>query len=248
MKMPAKLPHVYIYLDREGIDSLYAQTVDQIVLEMTNSKEQQQAGKVGTKLSLGGMLAKLLGIGELSGEGEASLSRIRVEETKATLVVEHKLANLLSYLEGFDGSGFTRNIETAAELCLAGNTPTFVLAQDSFNLPQFYVGNSGVDAVNKAGHVFFEIGAPLSGDMFQLAANYDPSDDYYKNAKRARVVMSAGLPKFTRIGTNGSMGRLSHDAMFFGGHRGRGVQLGVFGSMAAYQNLFCQLKPYALWL
>ena len=55
---------VYIYLDSDGIESLYAQTTDRVELELTRSRSKEGRGEVGVKLGFGNLLASLLGFKE----------------------------------------------------------------------------------------------------------------------------------------------------------------------------------------
>jgi hypothetical protein len=48
-----KPPVMYIYLDAEGIDSLYAQTVDRLETEFTQSQERDKSGKMKANIGIG---------------------------------------------------------------------------------------------------------------------------------------------------------------------------------------------------
>jgi hypothetical protein len=51
-----RLPTIYIYLDVPGIDSLYAQTVDELVLETSRSSKSGRGGTLSNKIGIGGAL------------------------------------------------------------------------------------------------------------------------------------------------------------------------------------------------
>ncbi len=64
-------PHVFMYLDMNGIESLFAQTVDRIETEIRTSLEQGTDNKTGGKFGLGKAIAVLLGV-ELGANLETS--------------------------------------------------------------------------------------------------------------------------------------------------------------------------------
>jgi hypothetical protein len=53
------MPRRYFYMDTDGIDSLYAQTVEKLEVESTESKERGKFGKTVGKLGLGKLLADM---------------------------------------------------------------------------------------------------------------------------------------------------------------------------------------------
>src|SRR5262249_22912478 len=142
----AKLPAIYIYLDAEGIGSLFAQTVDELVIEKSKASESEAGTKLSGRFGLGSLITKLLGDAAIEGEG--ALSKKRSEAIKSTLTVEHKLANLISYLstEGI-GQAFS-DLYAAVQKAKATGEHVFVCGTQKFNMPQFMKGQLGIDSAN----------------------------------------------------------------------------------------------------
>ena len=69
-------PHRYFYLDVDGIESLYAQSVEKLEVEFTESKEKGKSGKAIGKFGL----VKLLSDSGIELEG--SISSKNLEEIK----------------------------------------------------------------------------------------------------------------------------------------------------------------------
>ena len=161
-------PYAYIYLDKEGINSLYSQTVDQVQTELTKTSEKGKSGKLGSELALGA----LLGFG-VEGNTELSVSGSRIELAKFSLTSEQKLVRLLEYLETFEGEKFFSNLIAATHGSSGSSESVFINVKEEFDVPQFFPGRDGVAAANDVQSVLFEIGKP-------------------------RVIMSASLKKFPR--------------------------------------------------
>ena len=61
MKAGYRTPFVYIYLDQDGIESLYAQTADRIEVESLKGSEIERAGKARANVGLGPALKGIVG-------------------------------------------------------------------------------------------------------------------------------------------------------------------------------------------
>jgi len=227
-------PVVYVYLDPVGIDSLFAQTVDEIVDEFRRVGERTT--KLGTKLKAA--LAILFGI-DLSSEAEFSHINKKAEETKSHLATEQKLDRVFDYLRQSEGSEYFTDLKTATEYCkdhFFDVNSVFVKINENFDAPQFYIENlvnRGVREVNMSGTVEFEKGPSL----------HEYSDDHFRKGD-FRLVMLAGIDKFTRT-RDGKMEAADHDAYMM--RAGVDIRLNVFGYLRL-RRIEYQIKPYAIWL
>lgn len=239
-------PYAYIYFDTDGVESLYAQTVDRLETEFVQTRERGGSGKITGKAGLGKLLSALLGV-DIAAEAEASLLRKHIDAVKSSLAPEHKLHSLLSYLDKNEAS-FSRDLAQAAYAAIEGGPPVFVACTARFDMPQFRDSPDPVSIVNQVKAVLFEIGDPpaLTGDRLPARDTYDHADQYFSRKAHPRIVMSASLNKFSRL--SGFMGPISHDAIYFRACGGRDVPLNVFGYLVPFRQLFHQLKPYAIWL
>jgi hypothetical protein len=224
-------PLIYIYLDRNGIESLYAQITDRLEIELIQTRSSEGRGGVGLTASFGNLLTSLLGVKKLSAETKLEAVRGYIDQARTKLTIEHKLQRLSEYLaktEKCFGS-----LEDALSKTAAGEV-VYVNGVEKFDAPDFYPGRGGVREINESGSI-----------VFAIDRNYDPSDAYFKKVG-CSLVMAASIRNFTRL--SGRMGATSHEAIMFRGFRGSNIPLGVFGYVMRYSDLACQLKPYAVWL
>ncbi|MCC7163564.1 MAG: hypothetical protein IT331_13800 [Anaerolineae bacterium] len=183
---------------------------------------------------------------DIGANAEFTLAGKSMEEATSQLTVEQKLSNLIRYMEAHKGYEFFGNLVSAAARLESSGGSVFVEIREKFSLPQFYSGQDGVAAVNSSKTLMFELGEPTSPNA-PFTDDYSTySDDYYKGRSNIRVIMNASLGKLVR--TSGEMGQHSHDAILFRGFQGRKVPLTVFGHLTSVAHLFCQIKPYAIWL
>ncbi len=232
-------PPLYHYLDRDGIESLYAETVPMVENTFKESAEKSKSGKITGKAALGQALMGFLKLGEAGIEAERARSKTNTAETTYSLTIEQKLRRIHEYLEGYRGDFFFDNLKEAAKHCNDNSKSIYIFTQARFNVPQFCTGGGGFDAVQKDGTVIFEIGEPAKGKSYY--DTYNESDTYYKDLK-VRLVMMASLDKFRTM-----RGHTSHAAEMFRRHNGKRVPLGVFGYLMSYGNLVFQIKPFAIW-
>jgi hypothetical protein len=59
---------IYIYLDGDGIESLYAQTTDRIELELTRTYSMEGRGEVGLRVGFGNLLKGRQGVSSALGK------------------------------------------------------------------------------------------------------------------------------------------------------------------------------------
>ena len=216
--------NVYIYLDKDGIESLFAQTSQRLETELKEISETSRNEKVGGKLGIGKALAVLLGI-EIGVDAETSKGRKGVEEITSSLAIEQKLVRLQNYLSA--SSSLSSDLVTAMDKSLLANEPAFFQCLEEFDLPQFYGGKDGVGEANADGGIIFKA--------------------RIKHLPTTKVIMTASLTKFPRV-SGGTLGNTSHEAMHFRGMKGRGLPLRVFGYLKPLGKEVFQIKPYAIWL
>jgi hypothetical protein len=93
-QLNSRTPFVYLYVDDEGIESLYAQTTDRVETELTESRSKERRGEVQVKVGFGNFLTTLLGLKEAAGATRLETVRGQIEEAKSRLSVEHKIERL----------------------------------------------------------------------------------------------------------------------------------------------------------
>lgn len=235
----------HVYLDVSGLDGLYAQITERSETERESTRDRTKMGRVSASLGLGGILGAFAGLADLKGSTEASASGRRIETTRAVLAPEQKLRFLMDALAATEPQSLYDDFDEAAATATTLQDAVFVHATDLFDAPQFYFSN-GVDMANKMGAFIFE-----RNMRSRHVGAYDFSDHYFQsNTDRTdsagvRIIMSASLQKC--IGArDGSLGFMSHDAIFLRAHAGKDIGLGVFGSMFGIPNAY-QIKPFALW-
>jgi hypothetical protein len=213
-KIEYRAPFIYIYLDREGIDSLYAQTTARLETQVVTEKERNREGKVGL-----GAAPKTLLFADAKADAELSVSGRNLEQITSTLSVEQKLAGLIRYLNRFENEKDFDDIRQAIFQCSQRKMSVFINIETEFDLPQFYWGPEyGVHAVNLEKTISFEVspsplrpkssaGAVLSTGHAPTPAyedTYDASDNYFKRPRfvlttnKPRILMNGSLDKFTR--------------------------------------------------
>lgn len=229
-------PVMYIYLDNDGIDSLYSQTVDRLETEFTLSRERDKSGKLKTSIGIGKLLSTLLGIAEIGGETELTIGGKRIDETKSRFTPEQKLLALEQFLQNLETDSFFENLPKAAITSQESGKGVFIKISEKFNMPQFSEGN-GVDNINRDKSIAFVIG--------QFDKDHDFSDTYFKKTQYT-FILTAGLEKTTR--SSHGMSQTGHDGVIFRAYGGKNVPLNVFGYMIPLSKYSFQIKPYAIWL
>jgi hypothetical protein len=91
----------YLYLDKEGIDSLYAQRSEMVKESVRESAEKsgKVSGSINPKVQIGNLLA-LLGLGKIEIQSTAALDRQskKASETTYSIQSENKLPAILEHL------------------------------------------------------------------------------------------------------------------------------------------------------
>lgn len=230
-------PVMYIYLDADGIDSLYAQTVDRLETEFTQSQERDKSGKVKANIGIGKLLGTMLGLVEVGAETELSIGGKRIEEAKMRFTLEQKLSALMNYLKSLDGAEFFELLPQAAIQAKELGRGVFIKIAEKFNMPQYSQGD-GVSNINRDKSIAFSIG-PVGDNKHE----YD--DSYFKKVEYT-FLMTTSLSKTTR--SKEGMSVTGHDAMYFRRFRGKNVPLKVFGYLIPLSKYTYQIKPYAIWV
>jgi hypothetical protein len=220
----ADQPEVFLYLDKPGIESLFAQTVDRVETEFSESRKTGSKDSAGVKFGIGKAIAALLGL-EASAKLDTEKTRSNLQLTKATLKVENKLERLLEYLAASDSLATT--LPLAVAKAMDQNASVFLKCSAEFDMPQMAQHHGGIRAINEDGAALFEITSA---------------------GKCKKVSMAASLAKFPRVREE-RLGTISHEALFFQGHKGRNVPLHLFGNLRPLNIAegHCQIKPFALW-
>jgi hypothetical protein len=222
-------PVEYIYLDRPGIDSIYAQIVESTETGRVTSVQRGTDVKARAGVRLKNLLLKMVGGLEGDVSAEVSGSKMRTEQSTTVQATEQRLRQILTFL-GKERYLFT-NLPDATRHVQETNEPTFISFQDKFNAPQFYGNGVGVDTVNAEGYLRLERGM-----------DYNDRDDYYKQST-ALLKVSASIKKMAE---GPVMAVTSHAAIFLRGFRGRGVPLWIFGNLSHTSDYY-QIKPFAIW-
>jgi hypothetical protein len=218
----SKQPDVYLYLDSAGIDSLFAQTVERVETEFSESRKTGIKDSAGVKFGLGKAIVALLGL-QASAKLDMEKMRSKLESSKSTLTVQNKLTRLFAYLRASEK--LLLNIAVAVMAAVEQKSSVFLECQDEFDMPQMAGGI--IDRINEDGAVLFEI--TTFGRCRKLS-------------------MVASLAKFPRV-RNERLGRLSHEALLFQKDAGHQISINLFGNLRkinAAQGHF-QVKPFALW-
>ncbi len=240
MKNKADIPHRYVYLDVEGIESLYVQIVELNICETILKQGTANKGKISGKLGLGKFLSTFLNFADIDVSPELERSSNAETSTKSTLPPEHKLRDLLHHLSQVGEPSVFTDLDRAANYCRDSNEMVFLRISETFDAPQFYGGQGHVD-VNESKTVMFEKNICKNKDT------YVHNDNYYKRTKCTEIpiFMSSSLLKYPSY-KNGTMGATSHEAVMFRAFDGFDIPLSLFGAFFYLQSFF-QIKPYAIW-
>lgn len=240
MNKNSEIPCRYIYLDVEGIESLYVQIVEHNISEMLFKQEKGKKGKISGRLGLGKLLGNLLNLADIEVSPEIERSSVTETTTKATTSTEHKLRDLIKYLNDIGEPSLFSDLYRAADHCKNTIETVFVNVQETFDAPQFYSGRGHVD-VNESQVIYFE------KNICKTKDTYCHHDSYYRQAVQAEIpfFMSSNLLKYPSY-KNGGMGATSHEAVMFRAFKGFDIPLNVFGAFFKLPS-FSQIKPYAMW-
>ena len=225
----------YIYLDEGGIDSLYAQIAEEIVVEREFEVEKHSAGEA--KGTFSAKLNELLDTGiSLSGEGgTANTTRV-----KTTFPMEKKLMLIQLYVKENENL-----IEHYGDISrkYKSNSQNFVLLTDKFD-----TSLDCRDWSNAMRQIAQFEYIPFYKAPSEKADSYEYDDSYYKTMSmyHTKVTMNLGVQKM-RDGYFHSFGMTSHMSVLFRICGGENIPLGVFGHLYKLTEDIFQIKPYAVW-
>ena len=226
-------PKQFIYLDEQGINSLYSQCVTALETEASVSMQNTVGATASAKITLKSLFAPLLGVG-----GEATVqaqgTQLKGTEVKTKLSTEQILSKLIESLSGQEGVGVSASIGDAAERITGTVSEAYLSTVEAFDVPQMY-SSADASLIAESGVIMFERNIS--------AISYNQDDDYFK--KMHKTVMAASLTKFLR--SQGVFNQTSHEAIYFRAFQGRAIPLGVFGTIRQLPGIY-QIKPFALWM
>ncbi|MBI2418289.1 MAG: hypothetical protein HYV28_10395 [Ignavibacteriales bacterium] len=225
------------YLDNDGILSIYTQFQEKLETESIETLKRDKGKKISAKIGLGKALGVFLGLIEIDGSGELNSSATTETQIHYKTAPENHLRFILQTLSKLGEPHFFNDLKAGAKHCHENREATFLMFQEQFDAPQFYLGRSGIDIVNNEGAFLF------TKDMDPFD-NYIYRDDYFKY-EAIPVTMAASAHKFVHS-RNGHFGQTSHEALRFGSQFGKNINLTVFGTIFPVGEHF-QLKPYAIW-
>ncbi len=230
----------YIYIDEQGIDSIYSQLHDETVDKMTVKQTKSKAASVGITAGLSKF--KQLFTADASANGE--LSKSTQYEKSVSLTYEQKITRIIDTVSKYDNYYTDLNIATNSKNL--ANDITFVNVSDTFFSRLNFTSYEVFEYIQKSGYIEFEKGdMPISPDT-KITYNvpydsYNYHDSYYKDS-RYRVVLSMSIDKMR----TSYRGMTSHLAVALRGCEGK-INLGVFGQLRVINDLYFQIKPFAVW-
>jgi hypothetical protein len=192
----ADQPDVYLYLDVPGIESLFAQTVDRVEMEFTESRKKGSKHSAGVKLGIGKAIATLLGL-EASAKLDTEKTRSNLQSTKSTLAVENKLSRLLDYLVASDI--LIRNVSEAVGMATARKSSVFLQCKAHFDMPQMLRWDGGIDLINQDGAALFEMTSHGKCKRVSMAASWPNFPEPARSGSAESVTKPCSLPA-TRAG------------------------------------------------
>lgn len=223
----------YIYIDADGIDSLYAQIVNEVVIE--NEIETGKRSNGSAKGSFSARVNELFNTDvNLIGEREV----IHSSRQKTMIPYESKIQLLYDYIIQHENlideySKIKGKYQTKKQ--------NFVLFSSCFDTTlDCQNWENSMYQIGKYGYV------PLYKAPSESFDGYDYRDSYYKKSMmyQTKITMNLGIQKM--IGYS-SYAMTSHLAVLFRSYRGKDIPLGVFGHIYRLAEDLFQIKPYAVW-
>lgn len=229
----------YLYLDEKGIDSIYNQLTETVILEEriqdTNTKN------IKSKVGLGCKIKRLFG---LDASLEKNTQTTQLHERHISYSSEQKITKIIEMTSMLDC--YCTDLEDAKEKCLNSTSLILINFSDTFWSRQDFTNPDSSEYVKKCGYLEFERGdlAITKESLIKYKTPFDLytySDEYYKKC-RYRVVMSMSLDKLQ----TSLESRSSHFSVALRASQGK-ICLGVFGQIRNINNLYFQIKPFAVW-
>ena len=216
----------YIYIDEQGIDSIYSQLHKETVEEMRIKKTKTNSGSISIIKGL------------IKGEHTSSTECDKL----VSLTHEQKINEIIKIVSK-NKNYFTDLNKATNNNLKPSNGIIIVNIQDTFYCPLDFNSYEAYDYMRNSGYIEFEKGdLPILPNSKPMAKyeTYNYRDDYYKE-NRYKVVFSMNLQKMKT-----PMGITSHLPMAIRYGNGK-IKLGIFGQLRTINDLFFQIKPFAVW-
>ncbi len=230
----------YIYLDEIGIDSIYSQLNEETVREITIKQSNDKSGK----LSISAGLSKLKNLFTADTELSGKLRYSSELEKTISLSYEQKIKIILKEISNY--KNYFCDLNIALRKNIPANQIVFINIYESFYSRLDFSSYEVFKYIHRCNYLEFEKGdmplSPNSMITYDIPYdNYNYHDNYYKES-RYRVVLSMNLDKL-RIPFHS---QTSHLAVALRGSRGK-ISLGVWGQLRRINDLYYQIKPFAVW-
>jgi len=142
----------YFYLDSPGIWALYDQTINDVENEFDRLYRTDPTGSLEEKTALARRLSDLLGSGPMTSQAASGRSKRLVDEIKAKLSVEEKVARLIDYQQDLVAAGSLRRMEIAVRKWRYGAT---YYRPDFFDVETIYTVMRAYSPSEYSGKVIF---------------------------------------------------------------------------------------------
>lgn len=219
----------YIYIDKEGIDSLVSQVTSELVESVRVEVSNRRAGAISGKVGLSDIMKEFMAADAgISGETES----VRVTEIVATQPYEAKIDMLVQYIANHGGL-----LTNRLAICQNKEFSGFVYLTLPFTAPQYHSDwLETVHVMKQSGYFTLRNGL--------LPGEYNSDDSYYKSNKFDHhvILMNMNIQKMTT-----SLSMTSHLAVWIRAMGGNDLDLGVFGRVRQLADSLYQIKPYAVW-
>ena len=217
----------YIYIDEQGIDSIYSQLHKETIAEMRTKQIKTNSGSLNI---INGLIK-----GEHTSTTECDKLISLTHEQKISEIIKIVSKNKNYYTDL--NKAISKNLKPS-------NGIIIVNIHDTFHSSLDFKSYDTYKNMLKSGYIQFEKGDILIASKTKLLSNYDTHnyrDDYYKQ-NRYKITMSMNLEKMRAS----YKGWTSHFSVALRGGDGN-LSLGVFGQLRNINELFFQIKPFAVW-
>jgi hypothetical protein len=133
----------YIYLDDQGIERFYNQSVSMVETSRVTRKQTGVDAKTVGKARFKHVLIKMLSGLDGEASGEIKGSRVDVEESASAYSIEQKLRRLMQSLE--ESNLLFTSLAEATRHARASKEIACINIREEFNAPQFYGNGPGVE-------------------------------------------------------------------------------------------------------
>lgn len=217
----------YIYIDEQGIDSIYSQLHKENIAEMRTKQIKTNSGSLN--------IIKGLIKGEHTSTTEC--------DKLISLTYEQKISQIIKIVS--KNKNYYTDLNKATSKNLKPSKGIIIVnIHDTFHYTLNFNDYETYEYMLKSGYIQLEKGDISIASKTKLLSNCDTHnyrDDYYKQS-RYKITMSMNLEKMR----TSYQGRTSHLSVALRGGDGN-ISLGVFGQLRNINELFFQIKPFAVW-